>query len=49
MQANTYLADSIKKTEYQSRYDDCVKTLTASIPILARIIKHTVKELKDYP
>lgn len=49
MQLNTYLADSIEKTEYHSRYDDCAKALTASIPILSRILKHTVKELKDYP
>lgn len=47
MQVNTYLADSIERTEYESQYDDCAKTLTASIPVLARILKQTVEELRD--
>ena len=49
MQVNTYLADSIERTEYESQYDDCAKTLVASIPVLSRILKQTIKELKDYP
>lgn len=47
MQVNTYLADSIERTEYESRYDDYAKMLTASIPVLARILQQTVEELRD--
>lgn len=47
MQVNTYLADSIERTEYESQYDDCAKMHTASIPVLARILQQTVEELRD--
>lgn len=46
MQINTYLADSIERTEFESRYDDCAKMLAVlfSDTISAEIKK---KKLTD--
>ena len=48
MQRNTYLADCIDSTEYESRYDHQAKVLTANRQVLARIVKNTVEGFEEY-
>lgn len=48
MELNTHLAVCIDSTEYESQYDIQAKNLAADKQILAKIIKDTVDELKDY-
>lgn len=44
----THLAHSIEKTEYESQYDECIKTLLSNKQVLARIAQHRIEEFRDY-
>lgn len=44
----THLSHSIEGTEYAAKYDEAAKQLVADKQILARIVKGTIAEFKDY-
>jgi len=44
----THLSHSLEKTEYAARYDAAAKKLVSDKQVLARIVKGTTKEFKDY-
>lgn len=44
----THLSHSLEKTEYAARYDAAAKILVSDKQVLARIVKGTAKEFKDY-
>lgn len=44
----THLSHSLEKTEYAARYDAAAKKLVSDKQVLARIVKGTAKEFKDY-
>lgn len=44
----THLAHGIEKTENESQYDECIKTLLSDKQVLARIAQHRIEEFRDY-
>ena len=48
MTRNTYLSDSVEITVYESKYNAQAKLLLANKQVLARIMKDTTKEFRDY-
>ena len=44
----THLSHFLEKTEYAARYDAAAKKLVSDKQVLARIVKGTAKEFKDY-
>lgn len=48
MTRNTYLSDSVEITVYESKYNAQAKLLLANKQVLARIMKETTKEFRDY-
>lgn len=44
----THLSHSIEGTEYAAKYDEAAKKLVADKQVLARIVKGTINEFKDY-
>lgn len=48
MERRTHLSQNLEKTEFAAKYDAAAKKLVSNKQILARIVKGTVKEFKDY-
>ena len=44
----THLSHSLQGTEYATKYDEAAKKLIADKQVLARIVKGTINEFKDY-
>lgn len=44
----THLAHGIEKTEFETQYDENVKTVLSDKQVLARIAKYRTEEFKEY-
>ena len=47
-EAGTLLAQDIERKNFRIQYDQCVRIVLSNKPILSRILKYTVKEVKGF-
>ncbi len=47
-EADTLLAQDIERRNFRIQYDQCVRIVLSNKPILSRILKYTVKEVKGF-